>query len=636
MTNTDELNQALAEVFPHLRDVSTRDGVQSWDANKWKIADILPVVGKINELAATVKKELGVDLPPIEAWGGGQFAQPAQFNAEDPFKNLEVIHAIAPDLKIQALVRGRQCLGFKPVSDEIQTAAIKAAADKGVQVFRVFDMMNDMDNVLGSFEAFRNAKATHPDLIVEGAVSYVSEPENGTRAWDLGEYADYALKLARLGANEIAIKNYAGVGDAEMPDLIKTIKQKLYDNGFPEMKVNLHDHGQKPEVLIKALEAGADKVDVAIGELSGGPSHTNMRDVIHAILEKKGFSSEDIDAHPVMQKLEMVETQISNTVHRKDIKFHGSEEPKSFDDARTPLKKITQADMDESRMAAGAVSDLLSRARGLTIVLNGLAKDKSQPIKEDVLFKDMLKDSAELWEKGGRFNLVTPGAKIMVDQIQTLTYKKLSNKPISIADYTKDFKDVVIGRYGLNHGMEKEIGDVKFRDALMMYNAMEVFNKAADERKVSNMNFIDLIKVAGFNSENNRIKVVGGRSKFVLDDPNLESFLKESDIESFKQAIQSEEVKLPEEVKKKMLAELTLGRSATPVTTLENGRKAVEDLGVDVKKMQDEGKRISSPEILGLEACLLDPKTFESMVKQIRDDVNIQIPEGRQGGRAVA
>ena len=214
------IDTALKEAFSHIRDVSLRDGIQSWDSNKWRIDDVLEVAKELNQLAVTAK-EHGIEMNPVEIWGGGQFAQPAMHLQEEPFINLEKIKEVTPDLRLQCLYRGKQGLGFKPISDEIQFAAIEASADRGIQVFRIFDMMNDIENVKTSIKAVNDYKQKHPEknIQVEGAVSYISEPEGEKRAWTLPEYAQYAVEMAKLGCDAIAIKDYAGVGNDELPDL---------------------------------------------------------------------------------------------------------------------------------------------------------------------------------------------------------------------------------------------------------------------------------------------------------------------------------------------------------------------------------------------------------------------------------
>ena len=229
---SSDLNTELSRVFSHLRDLSVRDGIQSWDANKWPIDDILPVLQQINELAVVLKRECGIKLPPVEAWGGGQFAQPALFLGEDPFHNLEKLHAAAPYLELQCLYRGRQGFGFTPVSEEIQTEAIKTAANKGVKVFRIFDMMNDLKNLEHGYNAVNAYKKEHPGtgVVLEGAVAYISEPENGKgRAWTLEEYANFAVKLAKKGANEIAIKEKLEPSKEEVEKEVEALMKHYQD-----------------------------------------------------------------------------------------------------------------------------------------------------------------------------------------------------------------------------------------------------------------------------------------------------------------------------------------------------------------------------------------------------------------------
>ena len=248
-----------------------------------------------------------------------------------------------------------------------------------------------------SIQILRDYQQSHLDLdiVIEGAISYISEP-SCPRAWELTDYADYAAEMAALGVNEIAIKDYAGLVDHEIVPLIAAIRKALTAVGFAEMKINLHSHGQKVATLIKTLAGGADKVDVAIGELSGGPSHTNMRDVIHAYLDGK-FSAAAIAAHPAMQQLGRAETAISAVVS-------GSKAANGcgFQEARVILKNLDDEINETYRVAAGALSDLAKRVQ-------------PQP-NADVLFYKVLDEIPMLWEKSGRPNTVTPGAKIMIDQ----------------------------------------------------------------------------------------------------------------------------------------------------------------------------------------------------------------------------
>jgi pyruvate/oxaloacetate carboxyltransferase len=113
-------NMALGRTLSRLRDVTIRDGQQSWDSNRWSNADSVDVIRLYGEYAALVKTHTGYDVPPIEVSGGGEYLQPARFLGENPFDNLCRLKQAAPDLTLQSLYRGRQGFAFTPSSDEIQ------------------------------------------------------------------------------------------------------------------------------------------------------------------------------------------------------------------------------------------------------------------------------------------------------------------------------------------------------------------------------------------------------------------------------------------------------------------------------------------------------------------------------------
>jgi pyruvate/oxaloacetate carboxyltransferase len=619
----DELSKDLVNVIKHMRDTSLRDGVQSWDGNQWKIDDIVEVAKETNKLALAVNNIEAGAYAPTELWGGGQVNQPAKFLKEDPFINLEKIHEAAPDLDIQVLYRGRQGYGFKPISEDVQRDALEASIERGVKVVRIFDMMNDPENVRTGAEILKAHNEKHPEnkVTIEGAVSYISEPEGGKRAWELSDYADYAVKLASMGCHEIAVKNFCGVADKEMPELISTMRDKLNEAGFESVPVNIHSHGEKVDLyasLINDKEKGAQKVDVAIGELSDGPSHTNMRSLIHKLLDNK-YDAAHIDQHPIMQQLAQVETAIHTVVHRTN------EKGESFDSKRGPLKNLNRDDIEKYRVAGGAFSDVWARASAMvdTEVQAQKAREATTEVptdtswakrgapsinveaanrsvidtKKKVTFYKMLDLAPEAWEKAGRFNTVTPGAKILTDQISVIAAKKLSNPNAAIlmTDYTPEYLDVATGRYGENKGMEKGIGDKKFENAALMFRALQVINKAVEAGDISNT---DMPYIKG----NRPITTLLGSDKriFNLKDANLENILGETDIDVFANAVKNA---LPKNIAAKVIKELHAGRSETPrQTTQEMSEEIFNRLGTHPKDFET-NPSISS-KTLPVLACL--------------------------------
>lgn len=586
---SQEINDTLVEAFSHLRDVSLRDGIQSWDGNLWRIRDILPALKELNALAVTLRGA-GGQMAPVEIWGGGQFLQPAKFLKENPFENLEKIKEAAPDIDLQCLYRGRQAFGFMPVSEEVQKAAIETSANKGIKVFRIFDMMNDIRNAETGINALKEYKENHPEkgVTIEGAVAYVSEPESKKgRAWEIEDYADYALKLAQLGCDEIAIKNYAGVNAGEMPTLIEAIRRKLDENHLQNVPVNLHMHGKQPEAPKAALDAGADKVDVAIGDLSDGPSHANIRSVLKLMLADKGIDieSNEVKNHPVMQQLTRVEQAIHHVVTTKAYTDHDGwavAKKTNFDEDRGFLKTLKQEDMEKYRMASGALSDLHGRIRK--------NHKNASSAEQEAIFRHTLENATILWEKAGRFNTVTPGAKILTDQASRLSsYPEIlrnfsrdySAIPMNL--YNDDFIDVTIGRYGDNIGMDKGIGDEKFRDALLMYRALRLLNQQAEGSQLQDIATSLFQNNFGKNvSKDDRLarSLLMKNKKFDLADPVLENRLKSYDIGEFARTV--EDSNLNEVLKTALQQILSPGRSPTPSAGLNNtGKIIIFDAGGD-------------------------------------------------------
>jgi hypothetical protein len=358
-------------------------------------------------------------------------------------------------------------------------------------------------------------------------------------------------------------------------------------------------------LLVNAVEAGADKVDVAIGELSGGPSHSNMREVIYEALGRRGFSPDEIKAHPVMQQLAVVEKTIDGIVRRRD-----PDTGRSFDDARGPLRELSPEDIERYRIAGGSFSDFLDRAH------SQFPKD---PENERRLFRAALDEGALLWEQGGRFNTVTPGAKILAGQAySSLNIKKAGHMP-KFGDYSPEYLNVITGRLGENRGMEKSIdgADTGLRDTALMYRTLKVLNTALlngeiPKEAVSGQPYSMLTR-AELGESGNRLKINENGSIDLLNVDQVGSILaahvageQKTPLERLKGAVAK--AKIPDELKERLLYELTPGRSPNPTDKLIEGKKIVDDyLQSRQQSEEDIASRkgaISSAEDLGLLAML--------------------------------
>lgn len=626
MNRNEQLEQALIECIPHLRDVSVRDGVQSWDGNKWPIGAVLNVVDKIQAYAALVQ-EFGGKIAPVEVWGGGQVAQPAIFLGEDPLINMEEIHRRAPSIEPQCLYRGRQGFGFVPIARDVQLAALKAAVERGIKVVRIFDMMNDPSNVKPGIDILKQLQSEGHKVTIEGAISYINAAANGKRAMTFEDYGDYAVELAKQGCNEIAIKDYAGVGTRkDIIPLIDSIKNHLNKAGYGHLKLNLHSHGQKPELLVEALKHGVDKVDVAFGDLSGGPAHTNMIDVLKLMLKEKGFAVEGtdkilFDGNPLIKKIAEIEAVIKEETDK--IRQDG----KSLREGRIPPR--SQEQIESYHMAGGALADMwgrmkpeefegykkMWRAKRERFMPEGTGKAATNytpaippfdhvPETKDEWYTMALETGALLWEKAGCFNTVTPGAKIITDQVLSdpsspksvpLLEKRITGEPILMTDYNDSYLNAILGRYGENKGLDAgRVGDLEFRKAVQLFKALKKINDLVSQGEMNAQNakhFFNIACKVVHDSHHNPFIFAGGTLN--LAEPTLEARLKKADITQFETRL---EELLPADIAGQIKSVMHIGKSPEPNIGMKEGLARVEQFkgeGIDVKAMSEAGKRIS-------------------------------------------
>lgn len=492
------VNKAIVKWIAYLRGVTTRDGSQSVTGNCVEIDALLAIQREIDELARMVVQDYNGYFPPEEMAGGGEFAQPAMMEKkrggevvwarrEDAFFNLEKMEKIAPHVVKQMLLRGRQVVGFEPVSDEMIEKAVFAFADRRVKVFRIFDFNNDIRNIEAAFAAVKKYNGTYLDnLVIEGAVCYINQSDHWAQAWTIDEYVDYAASLVRKGAKKIVIKDFAGVGyNDDLPGLVRKMKERVGD-----VDVAVHSHGEKPEVLMACIEAGAKLVDVASGKLSRGPSHTNMRNLLLKLVQKEleDINPDQIEAefnkHNIVKQIDKIERTIEEQLATQT---HLDE----------PMQEFTPDEIRYYSMAGGARADIWKRILPLgkpkidSVTGEYVSKkvnDISEPIIEYIGWEGTRQ---ELFEKalsicrmlqkvlGGNYDPVTPGAKISTDQMAMLLPKICSGQPILMTDYNETFMEVITSRYGTNHGMEKTLIDVEecHRDRCMMYQALRTLNR---------------------------------------------------------------------------------------------------------------------------------------------------------------
>ena len=238
------------------------------DANQSLIATRLPFE-KFEPMLETIDK---VGYYAIECWGGATFDVCLRYLNEDPWERLRKIREQVKNTKLQMLLRGQNVLGYSHYPDDFVKLFVQKAVENGIDVIRIFDALNDVNNLKVAMEATVNAGA-----IASGTISYTTSPVH-THA----NYVKMVKELKEMGASTICIKDMAGImGPQEAYDLVSAIKDAV-----PGMPIDLHTHsttGLAFMTYLKAVEAGCDIIDTAISPLSGGTSQPATETLAYAL-----------------------------------------------------------------------------------------------------------------------------------------------------------------------------------------------------------------------------------------------------------------------------------------------------------------------------------------------------------------
>ncbi len=238
------------------------------DANQSLIATRLPY-SKFEKILPTIDK---AGFYAAECWGGATFDVCLRYLHEDPWERLRKIRAAMPNTKLQMLLRGQNVLGYSHYPDDFVKLFVAKAVENGIDVIRVFDALNDVNNLKVAMEATTKAGA-----IASGTLSYTTSPVHTHK-----KYVEMVSELKEMGASTICIKDMAGImGPQEAYDLVSAIK-----DAHPDLPIDLHTHsttGLAFMTYLKAVEAGVDIIDTAISPFSGGTSQPATETLAYAL-----------------------------------------------------------------------------------------------------------------------------------------------------------------------------------------------------------------------------------------------------------------------------------------------------------------------------------------------------------------
>ncbi|TDN52258.1 oxaloacetate decarboxylase alpha subunit [Buttiauxella sp. JUb87] len=234
-----------------ITDVVLRDAHQSLFATRLRLDDMLPIASALDEMGYW----------SLECWGGATFDSCIRFLGEDPWLRLRELKKAIPKTPLQMLLRGQNLLGYRHYADDVVERFVERAVKNGMDVFRVFDAMNDPRNMRAALQAVRSHGAH-----AQGTLSYTTSPVHTLQTW-----LDLTEQLLETGVDSIVIKDMSGIlTPTAAYELVREIKSR-YD-----VRLHLHCHattGMAEMTLLKAIEAGIDGVDTAISSMSATYGH---------------------------------------------------------------------------------------------------------------------------------------------------------------------------------------------------------------------------------------------------------------------------------------------------------------------------------------------------------------------------
>ncbi len=369
-----------------ITDVVLRDAHQSILATRVRLEDMLPIAAKLDQ----------VGFWSVESWGGATFDACIRYLGEDPWERIRELKKAMPNTRQQMLLRGQNLLGYRHYADDVVEKFVERAAVNGVDVFRVFDAMNDPRNLETALKAVK-----HQGKHAQGTISYTTSPVHTLDMW-----VDLAKQIEDMGADSVAIKDMAGILTPYTAfELVSRLKASL------AIPIHMQCHataGLSSVAILKAVEAGIDNVDTAISSLSMTYGHSPTESVVAM------FQGTERDTGLNLELLEEIAAYFRE-VRKKYAKFEGN------------LKGV------DSRILVAQVPG------GMLTNMESQLKEQGAQDK----FDQVLAEIPRVREDLGFIPLVTPTSQIVGTQavINVLTGERYKS-------ITKETAGVLKGEYG--------------------------------------------------------------------------------------------------------------------------------------------------------------------------------------------
>ncbi|WDZ52857.1 pyruvate carboxylase [Acinetobacter vivianii] len=380
-----------------ITDTTMRDAHQSLFATRMRSADMLAVAPYYSQMAN--------ELFSLECWGGATFDVAMRFLKEDPWERLAKLREAIPNILFQMLLRSSNAVGYTNYADNVVQHFIAQAAQGGIDLFRVFDSLNAVDNMRVAIDAVRES-----GMLCETAICYTSDIHDNSRRYNLKYYVEMAKQLEKAGANILAIKDMAGICKPNAArELIRTLKE---ETGLP---VHFHTHdtsGIAAASILAAIDAGVDVVDTAMDAMSGLTSQPSMGSIVAALKH----TERDSGLNP--QNLQQISTYWED-VRRIYAPFEAD-------------MRAGTADVYHHEMPGGQYTNLREQARSLGLE-HRWSEVSDAYAQVNLLFGDIVK--------------VTPTSKVVGDMALFMVSNHLTAEDISNPALDIDFPESVVSLF---------------------------------------------------------------------------------------------------------------------------------------------------------------------------------------------
>ena len=363
-----------------------RDAHQSLIATRMRTEDMIPICKKLDQ----------VGYWSLECWGGATFDACVRFLKEDPWDRLRQLRKALPNTRLQMLLRGQNLLGYRHYADDVVKAFVQKSADNGIDVFRIFDALNDIRNLETAIKAVKKA-GKH----AQGAISYTTSPVHTNEG-----FVELAKNMVDMGCDSIAIKDMAGLlTPTSTAKLVQALKAEI------EVPLQLHSHatsGLSAMCQLKAVENGCEHIDTAISSFADGASHPATESMVAAFRDSAFDTGLNLE---LLQEIGFYFREVRKKYHQFESEFTGL-------DTRVQVNQVP----------GGMISNLTNQLKeqGELRLINEVL-DEIPRVREDLGFPP----------------LVTPTSQIVGTQavMNVLTGERYKN-------ITNEVKLYFLGKYG--------------------------------------------------------------------------------------------------------------------------------------------------------------------------------------------